>query len=62
MVKPDRKIYDIIAEKYNLKRENAVFIDDRQLNVDGAIEAGFKGILFESYEQAKGALDMLINS
>lgn len=60
MVKPDRGIYLCLLEKYGLKPDEAVFIDDRKKNVDGAVACGFAGIVFRSYEQAKRELENLL--
>ena len=56
ITKPDRRIYGVLFQKYDIDPKQAVFIDDRRENVDEAIAAGMKGILFESYEQAKEEL------
>ena len=45
--KPDIKIYEHLLEKYNLKAEECLFIDDRADNVEGAIKAGMKAIQFD---------------
>ena len=60
ITKPDRRIYEALYQKYDIDPKQAVFIDDRRENVDGAIAAGMKGILFESYEQAKEELGRLM--
>lgn len=60
MTKPDAGIYRYLAEKYNINPREAVFIDDRKANVEGALACGFKGILFESYEQAKAELEDML--
>ncbi len=40
LIKPDHAIYKRILEKYNLKAEECVFIDDSERNVIGARECG----------------------
>lgn len=47
-VKPDIKIYKHLLEKYNLKAEECLFIDDRADNVEGAIKAGMKAVQFKN--------------
>jgi epoxide hydrolase-like predicted phosphatase len=42
--KPDRKIFDILLEKYSLKAEECLFIDDNELNVKTADRIGMTGI------------------
>lgn len=56
LVKPDDKIYKALMEKYNIVPERAVFIDDREENVQAARALGIKGIVFENYEQARREL------
>lgn len=60
MVKPNLKIYQYLAEKYQIKPEEAVFLDDRKENVDGAAACGFSGIVFENYKQAREELERLL--
>ncbi len=60
MTKPDPEIYNFLAKKYGINPTEAVFIDDRKINVDGAIACGFKSILFENYEQAKDELERML--
>ena len=59
-IKPEKEIYEYICSKYQLKPEECVFLDDRQLNVEGAQKAGWKGIVFENYQQARGDLNQLL--
>lgn len=51
MKKPDKRIYKLLCERYHLNAEECFFIDDRQVNVDAAIEVGMKSVLFEEYEK-----------
>lgn len=60
MVKPDAGIYYYLAEKYGIQPKEAVFIDDRRSNVDGAAACGFSGIVFHNYEQARKELEALL--
>jgi 2-haloacid dehalogenase len=48
LVKPDRAIFQLILERYRLKAENALFIDDNIKNIRAAEEMGFPAIWFES--------------
>ena len=57
--KPDRRIYEIAAGKLATVPAQCVFIDDRQIFVDGAIAAGMKGILYQDSEQVRRALSDL---
>jgi len=46
-IKPDRKIFAHICEKYNLLPEETVFIDDNEENIKGAAAFGIDGYLFK---------------
>ena len=52
-IKPDPKIYNIITERYNLKAEECLFIDDNKHNVAAAINLGMESLLFTSPETLK---------
>ncbi len=57
--KPEREIYKTAAQKLGVSASRCAFIDDRQLFVDGAIQARMKGILYEDIEQVKRTLKQL---
>lgn len=59
MMKPERKIYEITVERLDCQPGQAVFIDDRAENVNGAKQAGLNTILFENIEQVKDELARL---
>ena len=42
--KPDARIYQALLDKYDLKAEECVFIDDNLANVQAAFSMGFAGI------------------
>lgn len=46
LVKPQPEIYRLLLDRYGLKADECVFIDDYQVNVDGAIAAGMKSFRF----------------
>jgi len=52
MLKPDREIYERLASKYGLNPGRCVFLDDREVNVKGAREAGYSAIVFRDYADA----------
>ncbi len=59
MLKPDPGIYRALCEKYGLKPEESVFIDDREENTAAAGALGFRTVTFVSYEQAWDELEAL---
>ena len=50
--KPDIKIYKHLLEKYNLKAEECLFIDDRADNVEGARKSGMSAVQFDGNFEA----------
>lgn len=54
--KPDLRIYKALLEKYHLKAQESVFIDDRLDNVQAAFRLGFAGI------QMKESVGTLVRS
>lgn len=46
LVKPQPEIYRVLLERYALRPEECVFIDDVPLNVAGAARCGIPGIVF----------------
>ena len=45
-VKPMKEIYQCLLERYQLKAEECLFVDDVQENVDAAIREGMHAVLF----------------
>lgn len=57
MIKPDREIYELLCNRFNINPSEAVFLDDNAANVKGAEEFGLHAIRFKNYEQAKEELE-----
>ena len=53
VAKPGPRIYEMTALRLGLLPEECIMIDDIEVNVDGAVATGMKGILYTSMEQAK---------
>ncbi|MGD0223338.1 MAG: HAD family phosphatase [Terriglobia bacterium] len=51
IVKPNPAIYRVCLEALGVPASQALFIDDREVNIAGAHAAGIHGILFRSVEQ-----------
>lgn len=60
MIKPDAEIYEKIIAEYNLIPEQCIFIDDRNVNILAAGKAGFRTILFTSYEDVKEEMNKIL--
>jgi 2-haloacid dehalogenase len=46
MAKPDRRIFELVVERFGVDPSRAVFIDDKDVNVDAARGVGFHGVVF----------------
>ena len=60
LAKPDPAIYQALMERYGLKAEECVFLDDTVRNVEAARALGMAGIVVTSQEQAKKELETLL--
>lgn len=57
--KPFADIYQILLDRYTVKPEEAVFIDDSLKNVEGAASLGIKGIHFQGASTLRNTLKQL---
>ena len=60
LIKPDRRIYEKLIERYSLVPEECVFIDDNADNIKAAGELKIKTVHFKTYEQAKKELEEIL--
>lgn len=60
LVKPERAIFDHIADRYGLDPSQTVFIDDHRPNIEAARQLGFHVILFRDPQQCASDLDELL--
>lgn len=58
-IKPEPQIYQILLETFSIQPERAVFLDDRQENLDTARKFGIHTILFQDFKQAAQELEKL---
>ena len=58
-IKPSHAIYDHHVASFDLQPAAALFIDDSQKNVDGAIEAGWNAVLFTGADTLRADLKRL---
>lgn len=59
-IKPDKKIYDLLLEKYKLTASECVFFDDTMPNVEAAVSYGWHAICFKDLKQAVSELEALV--
>lgn len=51
LAKPEKEIYELALERLHTTAGQSLFIDDKQKNLDPAIEMGFKTILAQNSQQ-----------
>ena len=51
LLKPDPAIFQLLFDRYALRGEDCVFIDDTMKNVKGAEAVGMHALLFEMPEK-----------
>lgn len=60
LIKPDKKIFETICNRYNINPAEAVFLDDNEANVKSSREFGLNTIHFKNYEQGRKELEELL--
>lgn len=56
LIKPDRKIFELMMDKFSLKPENCLFIDDNLKNVEASRAFGIETIHFKNPEDLREKL------
>jgi 2-haloacid dehalogenase len=59
LIKPDKKIFERMLERYHLEAKNALFIDDNLSNIQAAKEIGFATIHVQEKTDLKRELNAL---
>ena len=52
LTKPDTAIYRLLESRFGLDLTECLFIDDRQINIDGAASLGMETLLFKGYDES----------
>jgi 2-haloacid dehalogenase len=60
IIKPDKRIYQLLLDRHNIKAENTIFIDDNINNIKAAGEIGFYAIHFDNAVQLETKLSTII--
>ena len=56
LMKPDAAIYRLALDRFGVAAADAVFVDDRQANVDGAAAVGMHALLFTGADRLRADL------
>jgi 2-haloacid dehalogenase len=59
MIKPEKEIFHLLLNRYNLQAENSLFIDDNLNNINAAKEIGFHTIHYKKITNLKEELKEL---
>ena len=57
LLKPDPAIYSLALHRFGLQAHEALFVDDRKINVEGAEAVGMRGHLFTGAEDLRLRLE-----
>ena len=57
LLKPDPAIYYRALDRFRLRAAEALFIDDRRINVEGALAVGMKAHLFTTADDLRARLE-----
>lgn len=60
IAKPDRAIYEMMADALGVRTDECVMIDDTPLNVEAAQNVGMQGIWFITIQQAQNELSKIL--
>lgn len=60
MIKPEAEIYEHLLNKFNLKAEATIFIDDSKENIKAALKKGIRVIHFEDAESLEKELKLYL--
>ena len=60
--KPERQAYEIVADRLNMRCDECVFIDDRELFCEGATSVGMHAIVYTNFAQCKYDLETLLGT
>ena len=59
LIKPDRRIYEVLTDRNNLRPDECLFIDDSPKNVEGARIAGWQALHFIGSDGLRSSLEDL---
>ena len=59
MTKPDKRIYELLTDTYDLVPEECLFLDDTPVNVEAARAHGYRAEVFKGYEDGRRLIDAL---
>ena len=61
LIKPDAEVFHHVVETLGVEPEQVFFVDDNQINVDGALAAGLRAETVRGVAEARAAVDRARN-
>ena len=58
MVKPDARLFGVLLDRYGLRADECLFVDDNEANVQAARQLGMEGIVFGNAVQLRRELGL----
>lgn len=62
LIKPDPAIYQLTLDRIGYQAQECIFIDDREINIQPAVDLDIHGIVYKSKEQVIEDLDKLLSN
>lgn len=60
-MKPDARIYELMADRLGVEPEECIMIDDRATHVEGARATGMQAVQYENFTQGTAEIETLLN-
>jgi len=61
VAKPERRIFEMAADRVGVPVGRCLFVDDRQENVDAAIRLGMQGVVYRKPRDLRVALSPILS-
>jgi putative hydrolase of the HAD superfamily len=62
MIKPDSRIFQVIADRFELVPGKSIYVDDLAANVESAGRLGFRAIQFKTAQQCRAQIETLLGA
>ena len=62
VIKPDERIYRILLERYALRPDETLFLDDSAENIEAAQRLGMRGIVFTELPAVRPLIEQLLTT
>jgi epoxide hydrolase-like predicted phosphatase len=62
VAKPDLRIFQLALDRLGVTADQAIFVDDMDRNVEGALQAGLHAIQFQTPQQLRIDIELMLNN